>query len=127
MFPGPTRAGATKPCAASIPKDSSTRVRTSTTPLTFSTGTQKHQTYFSAATTNARNILPNSGYNRYNFTFRDVTKFLKDKLTVDLSASYILQDNKNMIAAGKYFNPLPALYLFPRGFYLNNGFCRNWN
>lgn len=83
--------------------------------LTFSTGTQKHQTYFSAATTNARNILPNSGYNRYNFTFRDVTKFLKDKLTVDLSASYILQDNKNMIAAGKYFNPLPALYLFPRG------------
>lgn len=82
--------------------------------LTFSTGTQKHQTYFSAATTNARNILPNSGYNRYNFTFRDVTKFLKDKLTVDLSASYILQDNKNMIAAGKYFNPLPALYLFPR-------------
>ena len=82
---------------------------------TFSTGTQKHQTYFSAATTNARNILPNSGYNRYNFTFRDVTKFLKDKLTVDLSASYILQDNKNMIAAGKYFNPLPALYLFPRG------------
>lgn len=69
--------------------------------LTFSTGTQKHQTYFSAATTNARNILPNSGYNRYNFTFRDVTKFLKDKLTVDLSASYILQDNKNMIAADR--------------------------
>ena len=83
--------------------------------VSFSTGTQRHQTYFSAATTNARNILPNSGYNRYNFTLRDVSSFLKDRMTLDLSASYILQNNKNMIASGQYFNPLPALYLFPRG------------
>ena len=83
--------------------------------VSFSTGTKRHQAYFSAATTNARNILPNSGYNRYNFTMRDVSSFLNDRMTLDLSASYILQSNKNMIASGQYFNPLPALYLFPRG------------
>ena len=81
----------------------------------LSFGGKKSQTYVSAGVVTAEGIIPNNEYNRYNFTFRDVTKFLKDKLTVDLSASYILQDNKNMIAAGKYFNPLPALYLFPRG------------
>ncbi len=83
--------------------------------FTFSTGTKRYQSYFSAATTNARNILPNSGYNRYNFTFRNTFSFLDEKLTADVGASYILQDNKNMISSGQYFNPLPALYLFPRG------------
>ncbi len=65
--------------------------------FTFSTGTKRYQSYFSAATTNARNILPNSGYNRYNFTFRNTFSFLDEKLTADVGASYILQDNKNMI------------------------------
>ena len=92
--------------------------------FTFSTGTKRYQSYFSAATTNARNILPNSGYNRYNFTFRNTFSFLDEKLTADVGASYILQDNKNMISSGQYFNPLPALYLFPRGedwnYYKNN-------
>ena len=83
--------------------------------VTFSTGTKRNQTYMSVATTNAKNIIPNSGYNRYNFTFRNTTSFLNDKLTLDVSASYIIQNNKNMIASGQYFNPLPALYLFPRG------------
>lgn len=86
-----------------------------TNAISFSTGTQKNQTYASAASTNTRNILPNSGYNRYNFTVRNTSSFLKNKMTLDTGTSYIIQDNKNMMSQGQYFNPLLALYLFPRG------------
>lgn len=40
---------------------------------------------------------------------------MNNKLTLDVGASYIVQNDKNMISQGQYFNPLPALYLFPRG------------
>lgn len=83
--------------------------------VSLSTGNQKNQTYFSASTTNTTNILPNSGYNRYNFLVRNTTTFLKDKLVLDASASYILQNDKNMVSQGFYNNPLPAIYRFPRG------------
>lgn len=83
--------------------------------LSLSTGNKRNQTYISAATTNTTNILPNSGYNRYNFTLRNTTKFLNDRMTLDLGATYILQDDKNMVSQGYYNNPLPAIYRFPRG------------
>lgn len=62
--------------------------------VALSTGNQKNQSYLSASTTNTTNILPNSGYNRYNFTVRNTTSFLKDKMTLDAGASYILQNDK---------------------------------
>lgn len=34
---------------------------------------------------------------------------------LDLGASYVLQGDQNMLSAGRYFNPLVPLYLFPRG------------
>ena len=83
--------------------------------VTFSTGTAKNQTYASVSTTNTTGIIPNSEYNRYNFSFRNTAKFANDKLTLDLGAQYVIQNNKNMIGGGQYFNPLPALFLFPRG------------
>ena len=83
--------------------------------FTFTTGTEKNQTYASVATTNSTGILPNNAYNRYNFSIRNTAKFLNDKLTLDLGAQYIIQNNKNMIGGGQYFNPLVSLYLFPRG------------
>ncbi len=83
--------------------------------VTFSTGTDKNQTYASAATNNSQGIMPNNKYNRYNFTIRNTAKFLKDKMTLDLGASYIIQNQQNMVAQGLYYNPLPALYLYPRG------------
>lgn len=82
--------------------------------VALSTGNQKNQSYLSASTTNTTNILPNSGYNRYNFTVRNTTSFLKDKMTLDAGASYILQNDKNMVSQGYYYNPLPGLYRFPR-------------
>ena len=83
--------------------------------VTFSTGTAKNQTYASIASTNASGIIPDNEYERYNFSFRNTASFLKDKMTLDLGASYIIQKDKNMTASGQYFNPVPALYLFPRG------------
>ena len=83
--------------------------------LTFNVGTEKNQTFASAAVTNAPGIMPESDYNRYNFSIRNTTKFLNDKMTLDLGAQYIIQNNKNMVGSGEYFNPIPALWLFPRG------------
>lgn len=83
--------------------------------IALSTGNAKNQTYLSASTTNSDGILPNNSYNRYNFTARNTTNFLKDRLTLDLGAQYIVQNNTNMVSQGQYYNPLPALYLFPRG------------
>lgn len=83
--------------------------------LTFTTGTEQNQTYAAVSTTNTTGILPNNAYNRYNFSIRNTSKFCKDKVSLDLGAQYIIQNNKNMVGSGQYFNPLPSLYLFPRG------------
>lgn len=83
--------------------------------LTFTVGNDRNQTFASAAVTNAPGVMPESDYNRYNFSIRNTTKFLNDKFTLDLGASYIIQNNKNFVGSGEYYNPLAALYLFPRG------------
>ena len=82
--------------------------------VSVSTGNEKNQTYISASTTNTAGIIPENTYDRYNFTARNTTSFAKDKLVLDLGASFIIQHDENMVTQGKYYNPLPALYLFPR-------------
>ncbi len=88
---------------------------TVTNSLSLSAGSEKNQTYISFASTNADGILPNNDYNRYNFNFRNTTSFLDDKFVLDLSANYIIQNDRNMVSSGTYYNPLTSLYLFPRG------------
>ena len=80
-------------------------------------GNDKNQTYLSASSINSYGIVPNNGYSRYNFTFRNNTAFLNDKMHLDVGASYILQKDRNMINQGTYNNPLVGAYLFPRGNY----------
>ena len=86
-----------------------------TNAFTLSGGTDRNQTYFSAAAVNSDGIIPNNEYDRYNFTFRNTSFFLKDKLRIDASASYIYQQDQNMTNQGVYSNPLVSAYLFPRG------------
>ncbi|MDE6507444.1 MAG: TonB-dependent receptor [Alistipes sp.] len=86
-----------------------------TNAVTVSGGTDRNQTYFSAAAVNSDGIIPNNEYDRYNFTFRNTSYFLKDKLRLDASASYIYQKDQNMTNQGVYSNPLVPAYLFPRG------------
>lgn len=83
--------------------------------VALTVGNDRNQTYLSVGTTNARGIIPDNKYNRYNFTVRNTTKFLDDKLTLDISLSYVNQNDRNLMAQGQYFNPLVPLYLFPRG------------
>lgn len=83
--------------------------------ISLSTGTDKNQTYASAAAVNSKGIVPNNKYARYNFTVRNTTKFLNDKMTLDFGASYIRQEDRNMVNQGTYNNPLVGAYLFPRG------------
>lgn len=83
--------------------------------VSLTTGTEKNQTYLSVGTTNANGIIPNSEYNRYNFTAKNTTKFLKDKATLNIGVNYIIHNDHNLIGQGEYMNPLLPLYLFPRG------------
>lgn len=86
-----------------------------TNAISVSGGTRVNQSYFSAASLNSRGIIPNNVYNRYNFTFRNTTQLIKDKLTLDLGASYMRQYKRNPLVQGLYHNPLIPIYLFPRG------------
>lgn len=91
---------------------------TYTNSITLSTGTDKNQTFFSAAAVNSEGIVPNNRYNRYNrfnFTFRNTTNFLNDRMKLDVGASYIIQNDRNMTNQGAYSNPIVPVYLFPRG------------
>ena len=85
-----------------------------TNSVTLSTGTEKNQTFFSAASVNSQGIVPNNRYNRFNFTFRNTTSFLNDRMKLDVGASYIIQNDRNMTNQGVYSNPIVPVYLFPR-------------
>lgn len=97
------------------PRDFFQTGTTFTNAFSLSGGTDKNQTYFSAAAVNSDGIIPNNKYDRYNFTFRNTTYFLQDKLRLDFNGSYILQKDQNMTNQGVYANPLTSIYLFPRG------------
>ena len=81
----------------------------------LSMGTEKNRTYISASAVNSTGMVENNKYHRYNVTFRNTAKFLKDKLTLDVSASYVREFYNNMISFGTYFNPIVGAYLYPRG------------
>ena len=97
------------------PRDFFQTGTTYTNAFSLSGGTDKNQTYFSAAAVNSDGIIPNNKYDRYNFTFRNTTYFLHDKLRLDFNGSYIMQKDQNMTNQGVYANPLTSIYLFPRG------------
>ena len=88
---------------------------TYTNSVTLSTGTDKNQTFFSAASVNSEGIVPNNRYNRFNFTFRNTTNFLNDRMKLDVGASYIIQNDRNLTNQGAYSNPIVPVYLIPRG------------
>lgn len=83
--------------------------------VSLSTGSAKNQTYLSAGTVNARGIIQNNELDRYSFTGRNTTNFLKGRMILDLSAMYTHVEEQNMLSQGEYANPLVPIYLFPRG------------
>lgn len=83
--------------------------------VTLSTGNDRNQTYASAGAVNSEGIIHNNTYDRLNFSIRNTTSMLNDKMTLDVGASYIKQKDNNMTNQGVYQNPLVSAYLFPRG------------
>ncbi|MDO4880284.1 MAG: SusC/RagA family TonB-linked outer membrane protein [Capnocytophaga sp.] len=82
--------------------------------VTFSTGNAQNQTFVSASQTDAKGLIPNNNYYRYNIGARNTSTFAKDKLHLDVGANYIMQGERNMITGGGQLNPLVGLYLMPR-------------
>lgn len=98
------------------PKDDYLRTgAVATESFSLSTGTKTNQTYLSGSAVKSKGIIPNNQYERYNFTFRNTSSFLNDKMSLDVGASYIKQMDRNMVNQGIYSNPLVTAYLFPRG------------
>ena len=97
------------------PKDFFNTGATFNNSFNLSMGTEKNQTYISASAVNSTGMVENNKYHRYNVTFRNTAKFLNDKLTLDISASYIREFYNNMVSFGTYFNPIVGAYLYPRG------------
>ena len=64
---------------------------------------------------NARGIIQNNDLDRYNFSVRNATSMLNDKLTMDLSFMYSNVKEQNMLSQGESANPLDPVYLFQRG------------
>ncbi len=81
--------------------------------ISLSSGNDRNQIYVSLAANNARGIIRNNNFDRYNFNVRNTTNFLKDKMTLDVSASYSNIREQNMISQGQYMNPVLPVYLFP--------------
>ncbi len=97
------------------PKDFFNTGTNVTNAINVSTGTDKNQTYLSAARVDAAGIIPNNTLTRNNFSVRNTSSILNDKITLDLGATYVNVKEQNMLSQGQYFNPLIPIYLFPRG------------
>lgn len=84
--------------------------------LSFTTGNDKVQTYFSYANTTATGIVPENKQQKHNLNFRETAIFLNNRLTLDANINLMLQKVKNRpVSGGFYMNPLVGLYTFPRG------------
>ena len=68
--------------------------------VSFSTGNDRNQVYLSASAVNSRGVVPNNAYDRYNFTARNTTSFLKDRMTLDIGAAYIMPQDRHRTTQG---------------------------
>lgn len=84
--------------------------------LAITTGNDKIQTYFSYANTTAKGIVDNNKLQKHNLSLHETGSLFNNRLTLDGSATLIMQKTKNSPATGGYYlNPLVSLYGFPRG------------
>ena len=83
--------------------------------VSLSTGTDKNQTYLSLGAANSQGIIHSNNYDRYNVSVRNTTKFLDNRMTLDLGYMLSAVKEQNMISQGQYHNPLVPVYLFPAG------------
>ena len=63
--------------------------------LTFQTGNDKMQTYFSYANTRGTGIVDSNKLQKHNITFRETASFFNDRLKLDGNASLMTQTIRN--------------------------------
>lgn len=88
--------------------------------VTFSSGNERSNNFFSYANTSNEGVIPTSTFGQHNINFRNSSKFFDDKLTVNSNFMGSIQKVKNRMNPGIYFSPLTGLYMFPRGLDFNN-------
>ncbi|GGH38156.1 SusC/RagA family TonB-linked outer membrane protein [Dyadobacter endophyticus] len=87
---------------------------TFTNSVAITGGNAKTNVYFSYANVSSKGIMPTNTYRKNNFSFRQSTKMLKDKITISSGVILSSEVSKNRPGAGYYNNPLTGLYLFAR-------------
>lgn len=87
---------------------------TFTNSVAITGGNAKTNVYFSYANVSSKGIMPTNTYHKNNFSFRQSTKMLKDKITISSGVVMSYEVSKNRPGAGYYNNPLTGLYLFAR-------------
>lgn len=84
--------------------------------LSFTSGNERSQAYFSYANTTARGIMDNNDFSKHNINLREKAGWLNNRLLIDGNVNLIIQETKNKpTSGGIYMNPLSGLYTFPRG------------
>ena len=84
--------------------------------LSFMTGNERVQTYFSYADTMGKGILGKHELSKHNINFRETATFYEGRLKIDGNVNLLSQHVKNRpVPGGFYMNPLVGLYRFPRG------------
>lgn len=97
------------------PQDFFNTAANTQTNASISVGNDRNQTYASLMHVYANGIIPNNTYDKYSVTVRNTTSFLNERMTLDAGFSYIETKDRNMLSAGRFFNPLTSLYTYPRG------------
>lgn len=62
---------------------------------------------------NGAGIIPNNDVDRYNFSLRNTSSLLRNRLKLDVNLRYIHTAEQNMQSQGMYDNPLVPVYLLP--------------
>ncbi|WP_282038095.1 SusC/RagA family TonB-linked outer membrane protein [Saccharicrinis aurantiacus] len=84
--------------------------------LSISSGTEKFQSYYSYANTNAEGIIGGNKLNKHNINIRQTANLYNGKLQLDGNVNLVNQKVENRpTPGGYYFNPLVGLYRYPRG------------
>ena len=87
---------------------------TATNGVSITGGNAKTSVYFSYANISSKGVMPTNTYRKNNFSFRQSTKLLNDKITLSSGVILSSEVSKNRPGAGYYNNPLTGLYLFAR-------------
>jgi len=82
--------------------------------ISVSGGSEKSQAYFSYGNTRSAGICPENTFGRHNMMFKENISLFNNKLKLNFTANFIIQNVKNRPGSGEYANPLFSLYTAPR-------------